>query len=89
MNYLTALRGWRHFDKVLHTSVGAGIGAAVSLLTGDFLLGVAVVNVAAWGKEWYDQRNPARHTPDPWDAVWTVIGGAVGAGPAAYIHNLI
>lgn len=64
-------------DKKAH--VLAGI-AAVALLwpVSPVAAGVGCVLIAV-GKEIYDARHRATHTPDVWDAVATGAGGAVAA----------
>lgn len=67
-------------DKALHALGGALIAAVVYLL--DVFLGhfglwlvLAVVVIAAIGKEVYDLAHQDRHTPDVYDALATTLGG--------------
>lgn len=59
-------------DKQIH----AAAGFAIALLTAWMgrWLSVALVLVAAVGKEAYDYLHPDKHTCDIWDAVATVTG---------------
>lgn len=63
-------------DKALHFIVGVLIYAAAHFVSP--VVGMAAVAVAAVGKEVYDYANRDKHTPDVWDAVATVLGGAAG-----------
>lgn len=63
-------------DKALHFIAGVlvfAVGHFVSVL-----IGLGLVMLAAIGKEVYDYANRDKHTPDIWDAVYTLAGGAVG-----------
>jgi len=63
-------------DKALHFIVGVLIYAAAHFISP--VVGMIAVTVAAVGKEVYDYANRDKHTPDLWDAVATVLGGAAG-----------
>lgn len=79
------LTEWKYVDKLQHFGIMAGI-AAVALALGapwQFVLGASTV--IASGKEFYDSRHPDSHTVDPWDAVWTVLGGLYAIGAAAVL----
>jgi len=75
MDKLLALLNWPT-DKLQHFVVGVLIYAVLHFA--DPLIGLGAVAVAAVGKEIYDWLNKENHTPDAWDAVVTVAGGAVG-----------
>lgn len=64
------------YDKALHFIVGVLIYAAAHFVSP--IIGMIAVAVAAVGKEVYDYMNRDKHTPDLWDAVATVLGGAAG-----------
>lgn len=61
-------------DKLLHFYYGSLLAAGVNVLAGVAWSMLVVVAVAI-GKEVYDKYN--KGTVDVWDAVWTVLGGAV------------
>ena len=61
-------------DKQAHFLAGAAIASTVTLYSTP-LLGLLLCCVAAVGKELYDATG--RGTPDIWDAVVTILGGAV------------
>jgi hypothetical protein len=61
-------------DKQAHFLAGAAIASTVCLYSTPVLAIIACV-VAAIGKELYDATG--RGTPDVWDAVVTILGGAV------------
>lgn len=65
-------------DKQAHFLVG-GILALITYLVLEYwsLLLVAIVALA---KEGYDYLNKDTHTPDVWDFVVTVLGGAFAIG---------
>lgn len=63
-------------DKLLHFAVGVLIYAAAHFISP--VVGMVAVTVAAVGKEVYDYANRDKHTPDVWDAITTIAGGAVG-----------
>jgi hypothetical protein len=63
-------------DKALHFIVGVLIYAAAHFVSP--VVGMIAVTVAAVGKEVYDYMNRDKHTPDLWDAVATLLGGAAG-----------
>jgi len=62
-------------DKQAHFFAGATIASTVTLYGGSAVWGLGACVVAAIGKELYDASG--RGTPDVWDAVATVLGGAV------------
>lgn len=74
-------------DKVEHfcSAFVAGFilvlaGALLRLPTGASFW--AACTLTAWAgivKECADSRDPAHHTADPWDALASAIGGALGA----------
>ena len=61
-------------DKQLHFLAGAAVASTVTLYSNP-LLGLMACAVIAVGKELYDATG--RGTPDVWDAVVTMLGGAV------------
>jgi hypothetical protein len=63
-------------DKALHFIAGVLIFAVGHFAS--VLIGLGLVVLAAIGKEVYDYINRDKHTPDLWDAVYTIAGGAVG-----------
>jgi len=60
-------------DKLGHIVAGLFIYAVCHFITP--LFGLAMVFLAATGKEIYDYINKDKHTPDVWDAIATLIGG--------------
>ena len=62
-------------DKQAHFFAGAAIASTITLYCGNAVWGLGACVVAAIGKELYDATG--RGTPDVWDAVATVLGGAV------------
>lgn len=64
-------------DKVMHFACGTVLFAWCLLITTP-ILALALVAFAGVGKEIYDLMNDDIHTPDFWDAVATIAGGAVG-----------
>lgn len=72
MNFLANLP----HDKALHVIVGA-LAYAVFHFANP-VVGLIAATIAAVGKEVYDYANRDRHTPDAWDAVATLAGGAIG-----------
>lgn len=63
-------------DKVAHTLAGAAIAAA--LLPLGVIPALLAVVIAAVGKEVWDARGHG--TPDKWDAIATIAGGALMIG---------
>ncbi len=63
-------------DKALHVIAGVLAYAVFHFVSP--VVGMIAVTVAAVGKEVYDYANRDKHTPDLWDAVATVLGGAAG-----------
>lgn len=62
------------FDKANHWVYGSVLAAVGALF--DPLAGALLCNGFAIGKEIRD-RVTGKGTPDRWDALWTMIGGAV------------
>jgi hypothetical protein len=62
-------------DKQAHFFAGAAIASTITLYGGNAVWGLVVCVVAAIGKELYDATG--RGTLDVWDAVATILGGAV------------
>jgi len=60
-------------DKLGHIVAGLFIYAVLHFITPIF--GLAMVIIAAIGKEIYDAAHKDKHTPDFWDAIATIIGG--------------
>jgi len=60
-------------DKLGHIVAGLFIYSVCHFITP--LFGLAMVFLAATGKEIYDYINKDKHTPDVWDAIATLIGG--------------
>jgi hypothetical protein len=63
-------------DKLAHFAAGVLIYAIAHFISP--VVGMIAVTVAAVGKEVYDYMNRNKHTPDLWDAVATLLGGAAG-----------
>lgn len=63
-------------DKALHVIVGVLAYMVFHFVSP--IVGLIAATVAAIGKEVYDYANRDRHTPDAWDAVATLAGGAIG-----------
>lgn len=63
-------------DKITHTLAGAAIAAA--MLPWGVIPALLAVIVAAVGKELWDAQG--RGTPDKWDAIATIAGGALMIG---------
>ena len=61
-------------DKANHFVYGAVLCASCHWAIGPWAL--AVVCVAAIGKELYDQSS-GKGCPEIWDAAWTIIGGGL------------
>jgi len=61
-------------DKQAHFLAGAAIASTATLYSNP-LVGICLCILAAVGKELYDATG--RGTPDVWDAVVTILGGAV------------
>lgn len=71
---------WTGPDKTQHFVVGAGIGAAGTLLAnGDWRYGVALGALAGGLKEYSDSRHPEAHTCSLQDFAVTVAGAAAGS----------
>ena len=66
-------------DKQLHFAVGAAVSVIAVYVSGAAWLGVGVAAVLGAGKEVYDHLHRDRHTPDIYDFLATVAGGAAGA----------
>lgn len=64
-------------DKALHFIVGVLIFSFSLPLVGP-AYALALVAVLGTLKEVYDFIHKERHTPDAWDAIATILGGAVG-----------
>lgn len=62
-------------DKAMHIIAGVLVYAAFHFVSP--LVGMVAVTVAAIGKEIYDYINRDKHTPDAWDAIATIGGGAL------------
>lgn len=62
-------------DKQAHFLGGYSLSLTFGLI--NPLIGLAVVVLAAIGKEVYDYYHPLTHTPDIWDIVATVSGGLI------------
>ncbi len=65
-------------DKQAHFFAGGFVFGATVPHVG-WLLAMAIVAAAAFGKEIYDHLNRDRHTPDLVDALATIAGGIVVA----------
>lgn len=63
-------------DKVMHFASGVILFASIQWISVP--LACAAVVLAGLGKELYDMTRKDIHTPDIWDAVATILGGAVG-----------
>jgi|LakMenE18May11ns_1017448.scaffolds.fasta_scaffold9574208_3 hypothetical protein len=63
-------------DKQMHFISGLIIAAVLTPFIGWY--STVVVSIIATAKEVYDYLNKAIHTPDTWDLVVTVLGGALG-----------
>jgi len=61
-------------DKQAHFFLGAAVASTVALYSNP-LLGLGLCFVVAVGKELYDATG--RGTPEVWDAVATMLGGAL------------
>lgn len=75
LNPLTALSSVPA-DKLGHFTAGVLIYAALHFISPT--VGLLAVVVAAWGKEVYDYLHRNKHSPDPLDALATMIGGLIG-----------
>lgn len=64
-------------DKANHFIYGLIIFAIVSMLS-NVVIGLGVCTMAAFAKELYDLQHVDKHTPDIYDAIWTVMGGVIG-----------
>ena len=63
-------------DKQMHFICGFIIAAVLTPFIGFYA--VVVVAIIALLKEIYDAFNKTIHTPDTWDLIVTVLGGALG-----------
>jgi hypothetical protein len=63
-------------DKQTHAWAGLAIMLSASLFFG-WGVGLCIAVVAGLAKEWYDSLGNG--TPDIWDIVATLTGGAIGA----------
>jgi hypothetical protein len=63
-------------DKLLHFLVGIIIGMAVTLCTGNLLIGIAAALAGGLIKELWDFTSGEPF--DFWDVFWTLIGGLAG-----------
>lgn len=64
-------------DKANHFIYGLIIFTSISPILG-VLFGLGICIVAAFMKELYDLQHKAIHTPDIYDAIWTIAGGVTG-----------
>jgi hypothetical protein len=69
-------------DKQAHILAGAAVFA--TLAPSSYIAATVCLFVAAVGKEVYDYFHKDVHTPDVWDAVATIAGGAA-AGVIQYL----
>lgn len=76
-------------DKALHLAVGFAVGAVCYRATNLFIAALAAAAIAGVGKEMWDRHQnakqvknglPPTHDVEASDAVFTLVGGAVGAG---------
>ena len=63
-------------DKQMHFICGFIIAAVLTPFIGWY--STLVVSIIATAKEVYDYLHKTIHTPDTWDLVVTVLGGALG-----------
>lgn len=63
-------------DKQMHFICGFIIAAVLTPLIGWY--SVVLVSLVATAKEIYDDVNKDIHTPDVWDLLVTIAGGALG-----------
>lgn len=64
-------------DKANHMIYGLVIFTVPAVLF-TALVGLGVCVIAAFSKELYDLQHKDSHTPDIYDAIWTIAGGAFG-----------
>ena len=64
-------------DKANHFIYGLLIFTLISTLL-NVMFGLGVCIVAAFAKELYDLQHKTIHTPDIYDALWTIAGGVTG-----------
>ena len=74
--YPSWLEGKVPVDKFLHFICGFIIAAVLTPFMGWY--SVALVSLVATAKEIYDDVNKDIHTPDVWDLLVTIAGGALG-----------
>lgn len=70
-------------DKLGHLLVGAIVGAGVTLIFADPVMGAAAGIALGAAKELYDARHPDRHTVEFADFLATTIGAVFGAAVGA------
>jgi hypothetical protein len=70
---------WTGKDKTQHAIVGAAIGSATTLATGNWMHGCAAATAIGVAKEVYDNQNRDRHTSSAKDAVVTALAGCLAA----------
>jgi uncharacterized protein YfiM (DUF2279 family) len=70
---------WTGPDKKAHFLVGAALGSAGTLVTGDPKHGVLLGAFIGAAKEVYDSRHPENHTCSMQDFVVTLVGAVAGA----------
>lgn len=63
-----------NFDKILHFVVGFVLTLITSILLNGFFA-LLVCGIAAGLKEYYDAKNPSKHTSDYEDFISTINGG--------------
>ena len=67
------------YDKQLHFIGGCIIALVVGLLLSDAVAGAVVAAIVGLLKEGYDYLHPKEHTVEAADALYTLLGGVVGA----------
>lgn len=72
-----ALGRFLPYDKALHLIGGAVLFLVAWLLSLSGPVALFVVVIAA-AKEAYDSAHRDRHTPDPWDFIYTAAPAVVG-----------
>ena len=70
---------WTGKDKTQHAIVGAAIGSATTLASGNWMHGCAAATVIGVAKEVYDNQHRQSHTPSTKDAVVTAVAGCLAA----------